>query len=317
MNQRPKSARPELAGQVRIFVTLDADQDHATGLHPARNEVRWESLRLLPRIATLLGEHGIRFTLFLRCDDQIHDLFGRSLALYENNREIFDPLRAAGNEIGWHPHLYQRTTTGYQPIRDADLACAQLDRVWSEIRKSELRLTSVRLGEAWHSGKTMRLLDAMGFLVDSTALPGRSRHDSELEFDWIGTPNYPYHPSVTDPRLPDPTAALNILEVPMTTAPILTAYDATPLRRYLNPTFHAPLFAQALDAVLDDMNADSTHTLVLTFHPSELLPQSPDGLCSQDWATFSSNLTRLVESVQRQGLEYSFRCISEAANETH
>ncbi len=316
MSQSTRKSSPEFPGHVRIFITLDIDQDNATGLHPARNDVRWNGLSLLPRIATLLGEH-IRFTLFLRCDDQIRDLFGHSLALYENHKEIFKPLIAAGNEIGWHPHLYHRNADGYQPIREENLACDQLERVWGEIQKSELSLSSVRLGEAWHSGKTMRLLDDFRFLVDSTALPGRRRKDSQLEFDWTGTPNHPYHPSVTDPRFPDPAATLSILEVPMTTASILTSYDAKPLRRYLNPTFHAPLFAQALDAVIPAMDTASSHTLVLTFHPSELLPEKPDGLCSHDWGTFSTNITRLIESIRRQGLRFSFGCISEAANETY
>src|SRR5262249_29889442 len=152
---------------------------------------------------------------------------------------------ARGNELGWHPHLYEKRVDPsgderYFPIRDEAAACEQIVSTFRAIGRAGLAFESVRIGEAWHASRAMCTLDTLGLRVDSTAIPGRSRNDDVLSFDWRPTPAQPYHPSRKDhrvPAAPGSEESLAILEIPMTTVPIRADYDREPLARYLNLAF--------------------------------------------------------------------------------
>jgi hypothetical protein len=295
---------------VKVCVTFDLDQDGATGLSPERNAISWEGLKLLPRIVDELIGRGIRATAFVRCDQQISDLLGDSLALLDSNAPALERLARAGGEVGWHPHLYRRSGERYAPIRDADEACDQLVKIRESAVKAGFQARSVRLGESWHAAGCMRTLDQLGLEVDSTALPGRKRVDPTLSFDWEPSPNEPYHPSHSDHRIPG-GRPLGILEIPMSTAPVRTSYDPAPLRRYINLAFPPALFREAIEGFLAERKGSHKTVLVLIFHPGELLPGSPNGLCAQSWQAFVENLDFVPAELKRQGQEAEYRSLIE------
>jgi hypothetical protein len=256
---------------------------------------------------------GIRYTFFVRCDNQIRDLYGSPLALYYEHQRLWDELRAARNEFAWHPHLYERRGEAYFPLRSPAASVRILQETWRDLSRLPFPVVSVRLGEVWHCNEAMRALDSLGLHVDSTALPGRARNDGLRCFDWTPTPNRPYHPSSLDYRVPDRENALGILEVPITTSPIRTEYDLKgPVPRYLNPVFHPELFRAGLDGYLSELQPNRDYDLVLIFHPDELTPRTPNGLYSYDWKHFTRNVEFLVASIGRHGHDCRFCCLEEA-----
>ena len=73
---------------------------------------------------------GIPVTWFVRVDNQIADIYGRPGHLLETHRDLFERLRARGDEIAWHPHLYRRKAGGWeQETDDAALLTAMRDAI--------------------------------------------------------------------------------------------------------------------------------------------------------------------------------------------
>ena len=100
-----------------------------------------------------------------------------------------------------------------------------------------------RHGEGWHTPETYATVERLGFLCDSTAIPGRVGAAGH-PMNWESAPNRPYFPSSDDLRKAGPERAL--LELPMNTWLVEAPYDATPRIRYINPAVHPKLFANAL-----------------------------------------------------------------------
>jgi hypothetical protein len=312
---------------LHVHVTFDADQDDSTGLSPERALPTWEGLALIERIDGVLSRHGIRYTLFVRADEQIRQLYGTALAVYDRHRSLFEGLIARGHEIGWHPHLYQRgrDSSGrecYLPLRDEGDASGQIVDTHEQIRRAGFQFESARIGEAWHATGVMCALDALGVRVDSTAIPGRARNDEVLTFDWGPTPQQPYHPSRTDYRIagdPSSSGALSILEVPMTTVPIRASHDRQPLARYLNLAFHPQLFREGLLGFFreveseDEASRGGPVSLTMVFHTGELLPRKPTALCSHAFPDFEANVSELVRRAEGSGLEVRYLPLREAA----
>jgi hypothetical protein len=260
----------------------------------------------------ILAGLGIRYTLFFRADQQIRDSRGTFLALYHEHRTFVDRLLADGCELGWHPHLYRSADGRQEPIRDPEEACRALEEAFEEVQREPSLCRAVRLGEAWHSTGTMRLLDRLGFRIDSTAIAGRARNDEHLRFDWLPTPNRPYHPSAADYRVEGSGDALRILEIPMTSAPVLTSYDVAPLRRYVNLCYQPRLFSSALAHVLSEVSEGALSSLVLIFHPHELLDHPANGLYLYGLENFRLNLGTLVSALEKSGRDVAFSPLSAA-----
>ena len=293
-----------------VYVTIDVDPDYVNASGD-RSSLSWQCLDLMPKILEEFETRGIPLTLFLRADHQIRDMMGGFLGLYEKASELWNAASARGHELAWHPHLYRREGNSYAPLRDPAACAEQLDECGEALARSGLGLSSVRIGEAWHSAATMIKLDELGFEVDSTAVPGRKRADTLRSFDWEPTTNSPYHPSRGDYRVSG-QAPLNILEVPMTTSPIQTSYDAAPIRRYLNPTFRRELFSDALRNLRSAEPAAEVQTIVVIFHPDELLDRPGNDLHDYSWEGFAANLDLLTQTLDASHSDHGFRTLRDA-----
>jgi hypothetical protein len=155
----------------------------------------------------------------------------------------------------------------------------------------------------------MALIDELGYLVDSTAMPGRVRHDAERQFDWQGTPNAPYHPSRADHRLPG-TPCFGVLEVPMTTMRFRADFDPAPMLRYASLTYRPDIFAAGLRAHLAERPATDGGHLVFIIHPAELDGRMADATRRQLYAfdvdAVRRNLRAVVEAVGDRGATHAF-----------
>jgi hypothetical protein len=263
----------------------------------------------IPIIDGILAQHrdssGARAcaTWCVRCDDHIQALTGEHAYLLKHYRDCWQHHLDAGDEIGFHPHLYKQTENGWVQETDAGALTSQIHRAHAAMEGAGFKSHVSRIGEAFSSNAVMQTLDDLGIICDSTAMPGRVRRDDTRQLDWSGTPDHPYHPSLTDYRLPGADAHA-LLEAPMTLVPTLAAYDREPLRRYIDLSFHHQALRDGLSAFIPE-----AHIIVTVTHPSTILPgitKHPHGLLSFDASNFAKNLEYLTQECSRLGRSFRF-----------
>jgi len=230
-----------------------------------RDKRRWDqimcsAIRLHETISPLLDDFANppRMTWFVRADPMMRRIFTSETFLLERHGAHFSRLRAAGHEIGWHPHL---------EFRNLKMDIEELPAIATRVRRY-FPVTSVRIGEAFHSTGLMRLIANLGFTVDSTALPGRFNHQVKTPFDWRGAPECPYNPSQDDYRKAQNQNGIRIVEVPFTMLPLSLPGDTPgPSARYMNLSYKRDLFSEACMA-----KYEWPTTIVAIVHPAELTP---------------------------------------------
>lgn len=177
------------------------------------------------------------------------------------------------------------------------------------------RPTSFRAGRFAVRGRTLRVLDELGYRVDSSVTPFRTNaFAGGLESNHWGAPLAPYHPSHRDPRK---RGALRLLEVPVTIlAPGLARWPAFLLRRLsdarlkrrplraitggaVEKLWVRPLRGTAdelvrwADLVVDGWNGDSDPVVNVMFHSVEAIAGA------SPYAGTEAEVSGLVESLDR------------------
>lgn len=238
-----------------------------------------------------------KFTAFARIDNQIQDIFGNYLY-------VLDLLpNHQGSEIGWHPHCYTKLDNKYYPEYNTDCIIRQLWKVFASTHKVR-EAKSFRMGGAIMDNKIMSTLEQMGFLIDSSALPGCERNDLHRKFDWTITGNSQYHPCKEDYRCSG-SSPYKLLEVPMTTIPIAAPYDKITKRRYINPTIKSEIFKPYFYTYSHYLSH-----IVITFHPDQLIDGHEDDLYRYGMDNFISNM----EFIQ-QNQDVNYKTLLDLYNE--
>lgn len=301
-----------------LCLTVDTDPDGLSGKITNRQTLKWDGLDRLQHLPEVLAEFStlgrVPITWFVRADGQLESILGTPTYLLEKYDNLWTKVRAAGDELGWHPHLYRQTRLDdtAQLIIDPMEAEAELERLWNKIN-SVLHPTAFRNGEGWHTPETYANVERLGFLCDSTAIPGRVGGFGH-PMNWQGAPNQPYFPVSDDLSKPGPERPL--LELPMNTWRLRAPHDDVPRIRYMNPTVHPHLFANALH---NWENACTTLPVdlfvwVMIFHPDEVLDtMGDDGLYSRSTQALCSNLLSMTETLQRVGHDFEWATVSDAA----
>jgi hypothetical protein len=302
-----------------VCFTIDTDPDGVTAQTMNRRTLVWRGLEtiqpLLDRVEGLRAEWGaLPITWFIRADAQIREAFGSALHLLEAFEPLWAETRAAGHELGWHPHLYRASGQGKEAVLIADPqeAADEIAKLWSELAGSSFAAASAfRNGEGWHYRETFRAVERLGFRWDSTAIPGR-QGAAWHPMDWTGTPNRPYFPG-EDIRLPGRPRPL--LEIPLNTWHVQAPYDPHPRLRYLDPAVHEVLFRKALETL--ELNAaGDLQVWTLVLHPDEILQEAPpDLLYGRSAETLCRNLDAFATALRRAGNTVEFVTISQAGRE--
>jgi peptidoglycan/xylan/chitin deacetylase (PgdA/CDA1 family) len=270
----------------KIVFTVDVDNDGMTAENE-RNRLAWTSVDEVPRIAELFARRGVPATWFVRADNQLAEVYGDAAWLLAERAALWGDLRGAGHDLGWHPHIVRRENGAFVPETD-DVRCAEALRgVHASLAAGGFTFTASRIGEAFHGNESMRTLAELGLAVDSTAIPGRRRADAARRFDWSGTPNGPYRPSAADYRVPG-EPALDIVEVPMTAAPVQAPYDERPLPRYLNLAYRAEIFRDAVTRL------GEVAVIVTILHPEEARVGAEHPLYAHDLRAVAENVDFLL-----------------------
>ena len=270
---------------------------------------------LLEELESLSGAFGpIPITWFVRADGQLRDVFGTPLYLLEKFDSLWTEVRAAGHELGWHPHLYRHSRAEEAPIliMDPQEAADEIEQLWDIINKSSLSAVSFRNGEGWHHATTFATVERLGFQWDSTAIPGRKGANGH-PMDWNPTPNHPYFPDKGDVRLPGRPRAL--LQIPMNTWRTQAPYDTRPRLRYMNPAVHERIFRQAIDCWREDLHS-KTFIWTLILHPDEVFSGAgPDPLYARSETSACRNLAIFANTIKEAGHEVEFVTLSRAGDE--
>jgi hypothetical protein len=302
-----------------ICLTIDTDPDGMTAQVMNRQMLAWQSLEkirpLLDELEALRGKLGrIPITWFIRADGQLEDVFGSPLYVLDRFEPLWSEVQSAGHEIGWHPHLYRQSSAA-EPVvlmTDPVEAVDEIERLWSALARSFPRTVSFRNGEGWHCAATLAAVEKLGFLWDSTAIPGRAgiaRHP----IDWTGTPNHPYFPDRNEIRFTG--APRMLLELPMNTWSLKTSYDSEPKLRYINPAIHEHLFAGAASTLRKTFR-EGLHVWILVLHPDEAASGAkPDLLYARSAKAVCMNLKTFAATIWQAGHEVQFVTMSQAGQE--
>lgn len=307
--------------ELPVALTFDLDPDvfdSSVSSTEGRTRLGWrcitEGIDLIrQRLAAFSDDFGNapRPTWFVRVDNQIAEYYGRPAQLLVEHSDRFHSLRDAGEEIGWHPHLYRAAGGCWVQETDDAVLAELMTASHADMVASGFEPRCARIGEAYGSSGIMSSLDRLGLRVDSTAMPGRRRVDAERQIDWADSPARPYRPSKADHRVPGEPAH-NLLEIPMSMLQVRAEYDAAPLLRYLDISFRTSSLAGGLDALLRRASY-----LVTVTHPSALLadmaPAGGHGLISFDPEQLTANLALLKESASKLGRKLRFLTLSELA----
>jgi hypothetical protein len=223
---------------------------------------------LLARIEFRLGT-SIPITWFIRCDDSVAAVTGEAAGLLQALDGFIQRRTNKGDTFGLHPHLYRLSQGKWGPETSPEKQQEQLERAalaWKKYFGARPKLS--RMGEALMNNSLASCLDGLGIEIDSSALPDRKRFDSGFQFDWIGTPASPYHPSVEDYRRPaaNQEVAHGFVESPFTMLPIFGPQDKQPIMRYCNLAFRPELIKHAAQSM------EIPEYVTAVVHPHELLP---------------------------------------------
>jgi peptidoglycan/xylan/chitin deacetylase (PgdA/CDA1 family) len=297
-----------MSAQPAVLVGVDTEADDQwSAAGRVRNDVR--NAERLPALQSLFESCGVRPTY----------LVTHEMATRDESAPILRALARSGRcEIGTHLHPWSSP-----PFRPEDLAAhtyphnlplplleRQIGDLTMTIEQSlGVRPTTYRAGRNGFDGRTLPILERLGYTVDTSVDPlFNERRKGGMVF--AGAPIEPYHPdysdvtrkgkspvlevpitSATTPRLPK---ALEALYTQLPPLPYRGAFKRLGLRGvWLRPSY-TPL--PAMLAFADRLAAAGASCFNVIFHSSEILPGgSPYTPDEASVARFLDELRALLE----------------------
>ena len=314
---------PAYRPAVLVGIDTEAD-DQWSVLGRQRLEVR--NADRLPALQALFDSFGVRPSYLVTWE----------MATKPESASVLRALARSGRcEIGTHLHPWSSP-----PFRPLDLTAHSyphnlpldlLERQISELTlaiESELgcRPTTYRAGRNGFNGRTLPILERLGYAVDSSVDPlFNERRKNGMVF--AGAPLGPYHPDYADVRRPGRSS---ILEIPISAAtlPMLpkalervyARLPPIPYRGYfrrlgVRPAWLRPSYASLPDmlAFASKLAARQAPCFNLIFHSSEILPggspYTPDAASVErflhDLARLLEHLTQTLGAVGRTYAEFA------------
>ncbi|OOZ38900.1 hypothetical protein [Solemya elarraichensis gill symbiont] len=168
-------------------------------------------LSLRPRLEDATGR-PVRYNWCLRLDPQIEEFFGCADWVLKEHGLLLEKFLEDGDEICVHVHPWRPVQRWFRRTWLADY----VDQEWAEhcirlshdafVRHFGRSPSSISMGDFYMSNQIMKLIDELGFRVDSSLYPGmepvKKLKRSELTRgtlpDCRHVPDRAYKPSVTD-----------------------------------------------------------------------------------------------------------------------
>jgi len=219
---------------IPVLINIDCEPD-ARETTPGRPEP-WDGFERCfdfvsekrAAMAAYLGA-PVQFTWFWRVDPQVAHTCGSADWGLRTYAQQVAHLKACGDEIGLHVHLWRWNVEKARWIADYD------DRAWIEacIRDGIVdfeRATGeppelFSMGDGWHNQRSVQLIEQLGVRIDCTLEPGCEGHSlapGELSVgdvpDRRAMPTAPYRPATSDFLQPDARGHRSLVLFPMSTA---------------------------------------------------------------------------------------------------
>ncbi len=293
-------------GAVLVGIDTEAD-DQWSASGRERNEVK--NAQRLPAVQALFDEFGVRPTYVVTWE----------MATRESSAGVLRELGRSGRcELGTHLHPWSSPPFRPEDLRDhtyphnlpMDLLERQLTELTGAIEANlGTRPTTYRAGRNGFDGRTLPVLEKLGYTVDTSVDPlFNERRKRGMLF--AGAPLAPYFPDYQDVRQPGPS---RVRELPSSSAtrpwlpkalearyaalkpiPWRGALKRLGLRAvWLRPSY-TPL--PEMLAFADALHARRLPCYNIIFHSSELLPGgSPYTPDERSVTRFTDDLRRLLE----------------------
>jgi peptidoglycan/xylan/chitin deacetylase (PgdA/CDA1 family) len=297
-----------LPARPAVLVGIDTEGDDQWSAE-GRQRLEVRNAERLPALQALFEDCGVRPTYVVT-----HEMASR-----EESAAVLREIAGSGRaEIGTHLHPWSSP-----PFRPEDLQAHTyphnlpvelLERQLTELtgliqERLGVRPTTYRAGRNGFDGRTLPILERLGYTVDTSVDPlfNETRKRGML---FAGAPIEPYHPDYADVRRP---GASRILEVPITAAtlPALPKavealyarlppipYRGALKRLGLRPVWLRPSYTPLPDmlAFASLLRARGASCFNVIFHSSEVLPGgSPYTPDAASVARFLDDLRRLLE----------------------
>lgn len=247
-----------------VCLTFDIDLENYVGTISESNNDEMELC--FPIMKNCLKKiPGIKSTWFIRIDSQIKDRYGNELYVFKKHRDKIDWLLENEHEIGWHHHAYKKQQGQWVQNTAIEEVCEDLYKYGSLAAKMGIKVA--RMGWGFHNNETMKTLNDIGFIIDSSAIPRPQYKWEKTKKDWSITTQSAYHPSISDYRKAG-SPSYEILEIPINTVFIPAASDSQKVMRYINPAYHTDKFREAI------LKCDDIDPLVTITHPYEIYPST-------------------------------------------
>jgi hypothetical protein len=243
----------------------------------------------------------VKTTWFMRIDDHIGEVYGESDYIFKRHKEKIEWLNSKGHEIGFHFHSYVNKQGKWEQNKDQKSILEELNR--AVMLAKSYNLKGVRMGWAYQTNATIKLLNDAGFLYDASALPRPLYPWEKNQRDWAITGQDNYFPSLLDYRISgDP--ALKIIEIPISTLPISASTDDMEVIRYISPAYKPSVFKNALVSY-------ARENVITILHPYEAIDKgTKHDLMAFSFDAFEDNIRWLVDN------KYTFKTILEMAEST-
>lgn len=298
----------ERLGRPAVLVGIDTEGDDQWSA-AGRQHIEVKNAARLPALQALFEDCGVRPTYVVT----------HEMATREESASVLREIARSGRaEIGTHLHPWSSPPFRPEDLRahtyphnlPAELLERQLTELTGVIQESlGVRPTTYRAGRNGFDGRTLPILERLGYTVDTSVDPlFNERRKRGMVF--AGAPIEPYHPDYADVTR---AGASRILEVPITSAtlPALPKavealyarlppipYRGALKRLGLRPVWLRPSYTALPDmlAFASRLQAQGASCLNVIFHSSEILPGgSPYTPDAQSVVRFLDDLRRLLE----------------------
>ena len=227
------------------------------------------------------------------------DFFALS-EIIENYAPIMHKIIESGHSVGSHGHLHRMMCKEKYDTQLHEISQSK------SIIENELNI-EVKMFRAPNfsvNGNTIRALEAAGYTIDSSVLPGRAPMKWKMfpvHYDFRSAPVHPYYPSVDDVSKEGNS---NILEIPITQNP----------RAKGQPIGMGYLNLHGVNAAIKAIDDAEGNPIMFLIHPWEMIDigecypsikESWKKICSDNHEIFSELLTEL----KKKG--YTFTTIQE------
>ena len=254
--------------------------------------------KISDRINNLVGAE-VPLTLFIRADKHVFNEYGSRDYFFEKYIPKLLQYQSLGHEIGLHLHLSESDWVNDLKIEN------DLSELKKFANQEGLNLHGIRFGGHNLAEKFVPMLEELGFVYDSSMMPGRKRKDKYFNFDWTRTNKNIHKINASDFNCKN-HHTYDLLEIPFTMFKIKAPYDLMPIQRYFDLNF-------ANECIINSINNDKSYTLAIAHPHSTIVLQEHEqnSLMSSGWDNFEKNL----EFIKFKFSEFRFDTLSNFAKE--